>query len=58
MIPGDPDDRTWPDSFSVENFENFCRRRSELIVARVREVVGESLRSDDSEAEPEEDDGL
>ena len=53
MIPGDPDDRTWPDSFSIENFEIFCRRRSELIVARVKEVVGESLRS-----ELEEDDGL
>lgn len=58
MIPGDPDDPMWPDSFSIENFEDFCRKRSELIVARVREVVGDSLRSDAaSEDELEEDDG-
>ena len=58
MIPGDPDDPMWLDSFSIENFENFCRKRSDLIVARVREVVGDSLKSDaSSEDELEEDDG-
>lgn len=46
MIPGDPRKSTWANSFSVERFEAFCRKRAELIVARVREVVGDALRSD------------
>lgn len=44
MIPGDPSELTWPDSFSLDKFEDFCRSRAELVVARVREVVGDSLR--------------
>ena len=44
MIPGDPGEPTWPDGFSLDQFENFCRRRAELIVSRVREVIGESLK--------------
>lgn len=44
MIPGDPSEPTWPDSFSLDKFEDFCRSRAELVVARVREVVGDSLR--------------
>ena len=59
MIPGDPADPSWPNSFSIENFESFIKKRAELIVSRVKEVVGESLRSDStSEDESEEDDGI
>ena len=44
MIPGDPGESAWPDSFALDQFEDFCRRRAELIVSRVREVIGESLK--------------
>lgn len=58
MIPGDPRNPLWADSFSVDRFEDFCRKRAELIIERVREVVGDSLRSpspaDDETAEFEE----
>ena len=56
MIPGDPDDRAWVDGFSIEMFEEFCRKRAQLIVARVGEVVGDSLRSDVSTDEDRDDD--
>ena len=58
MIPGDPGESTWPDGFALDRFENFCRRRAELIVSRVREVIGESLKSSSlSEDEMVEEDG-
>ena len=59
MIPGDPGESTWPDSFALDQFEDFCRRRAELIVSRVREIIGESLKvsslSEDEMAEEDED---
>ena len=59
MIPGDPAEVAWPDSFALENFEKFCRQRAELIVSRVREVIGASLKvgslSEDEMAEEDED---
>lgn len=59
MIPGNPDEEAWPDGFAVENFEGFCRQRAELIVSRVREVIGASLKvgslSEDEMAEEDED---
>ena len=59
MIPGDPGESTWPDGFALDQFENFCRRRAELIVSRVREVIGESLKgsslSEDEMVEEDED---
>ena len=48
MIPGDPHDSNWLDRFSIEQFENFCRERADLIVARVKQVVGDSLKTDPS----------
>ena len=45
MIPGNPHELAWADGFSIEKFEEFCRKRAELIVDRVREVIGDSLRS-------------
>ncbi len=57
MIPGDPHEPTWVDNFSIEKFEEFCRKRAKLILERVREVVGDSLRSGSlSEYELSEDD--
>ena len=43
LIPGDPGDPQWLDSFSIDQFEEFCRKRAELIISRVREIVGDSL---------------
>ena len=48
LIPGDPCDPAWADSFSIERFQEFCEQRARLIVARVREIVGDSLRFDSS----------
>lgn len=49
MIPsnpkGDLDIPRWSGDFSVEKFEEFCRKRADLILARVREVIGDSLRT-------------
>lgn len=56
MIPGDPRDSGWREGFSVGYFEEFCRRRAHLIVERVREVVGDSLRSDLSMDDDERED--
>ena len=44
MIPGDPDNPRWADMFSTGNFETFCQARAQLIVERVREVIGSSLK--------------
>ena len=59
MIPGNSGESTWPDSFALDRFEDFCRRRAELIVSRVREVIGESLKvsslSEDEMAEEYDD---
>ena len=59
MIPGDPGESTWPDTFAIDQFEDFCRRRAELIISRVREVIGESLKvsslSEDEMAEEDDD---
>ena len=57
MIPGDPTDPAWPRSFAVEQFETFCRKRAHLIVNRVREVIGDSLRSDISSEDEDVDEG-
>ena len=45
MIPGDPSEESWSESFSISNFREFCEQRAKLIIVRVREIVGESLRS-------------
>lgn len=56
MIPGDCSLPTWADSFSVEWFEKFCRNRAELIVSRLRGVIGDSLRSPSTSTEEFTDD--
>ena len=45
MIPGDPQDPQWVDIFSLKNFKTFCERRADLILSRVREIIGDSLRT-------------
>lgn len=44
VIPGDPRDETWAEIFSVSKFDEFCQQRARLIIERVREIVGDSLR--------------
>ncbi len=51
LIPGDPTEAGWASRFDCDGFERFCLDRAALIVARVREVVGQSLKSDLSEDE-------
>ena len=44
MIPGDPVETSWESIFSVDRFDEFCQARADLIMARVREVIGDSLK--------------
>ena len=59
LIPGDPEDPQWADSFSTDRFKEFCQKRAELIVARVSEIVGCPLQNvshaSDDEVEDEDD---
>ena len=59
MIPGSPNEPGWEDGLSIENFEIFCKKRAELIISRIREVIGDSLKvtplSEDEMAEEDED---
>ena len=59
LIPGDPEDPQWPNSFSIDRFEEFCRARADLIIKRVGEIIGNSLQivspSSDDEMEDEDD---
>ncbi len=55
LIPGDPCDPAWADIFAIDRFEEFCRKRADLILGRVREIVGDSLRDPSSDNEMAED---
>lgn len=44
MIPGNPNDTHWVEMFSLKNFHSFCEQRADLILGRVREIIGDSLR--------------
>ncbi|MCY3628151.1 MAG: DUF262 domain-containing protein [Gammaproteobacteria bacterium] len=48
LIPGDPEDPQWANSFSINNFEEFCRKRARLIISRVRQIIGDSLQDNAS----------
>lgn len=57
MIPGDPRESSWPELFSVDKFPEFCRSRADIIIGRVRQIVGNSLRelpSDEDSSEYDE----
>jgi hypothetical protein len=43
MIPGDPENSAWVDKFDIEHFDDFITARSNLLLDRIRKVVGESL---------------
>jgi len=44
MIPVDPRETSWELALSVDRFDEFCQARADLIMDRVREVVGDSLK--------------
>ena len=44
MIPGELSETTGLENLSINSFEQFCKQRADLIVSRVREVVGNSLK--------------
>jgi len=44
MIPGDLNDESWLDNFSIGNFDEFCRKRAELIFSRVHHIIGDSMK--------------
>lgn len=46
MIPGNPCDAEWAELFSLGKFHEFCEQRADLILNRVREIIGDSLRTD------------
>lgn len=56
FIPGNPEHPQWPNSFSIENFEEFCRDRAGLIIKRVGGIIGKSLVSPSSSDELEDED--
>ena len=51
LIPGDPREPEWAASFSIDRFQEFCSQRADLVVSRVREIIGDSLRTSSSSNE-------
>jgi hypothetical protein len=49
LIPGDISDDNFANQFSVENFDKFLLSRANMLLSRVREVVGDSLKIEDDE---------
>jgi hypothetical protein len=56
LIPGDVSDKNWADQFKTENFSSFCRARADLLVERIKEVVGDSLKISEPSSESTLDD--
>lgn len=54
MIPGDPRESSWTELFSVDKFPEFCRSRADIIIGRVRQIVGNSLRESPSDEDSSE----
>ncbi|MEM1097041.1 MAG: hypothetical protein AAGJ10_20785, partial [Bacteroidota bacterium] len=46
MIPGKVENFDFTDQFRLENFNTFVRRRAEMILSGIREVVGDALETD------------
>ena len=40
LIPGDPTDLSWEKGFTVNNFQDFCQKRAELVLKEVGNIVG------------------
>jgi hypothetical protein len=43
MIPGALDSDQWLNQFSIERYDDFLAARANLLVERVRELIGDSL---------------
>lgn len=54
LIPGNPEDPQWLDRFSMNRFDDFCRERAELIISKVRGIIGKSLQ-DNASSEDDDD---
>lgn len=46
LIPGNPEDKGWEDTFDLSRFDEFSENRALLILERVRAVVGDSLNTE------------
>lgn len=44
LIPGELESPTFSKQFEIENFNGFLERRAELLLQRVQEVIGDSLK--------------
>lgn len=44
LIPGELESPTFSKQFEIENFNEFLERRAELLLQRVQEVIGDSLK--------------
>lgn len=51
LIPSNPSDENWLEGFTNDNFSEFLYKRAELILERIREIVGESLATTLTEGE-------
>jgi hypothetical protein len=47
LIPGDVESSTFSDQFKVSNFKDFLEKRAEILLKRVEEVIGDSLKASD-----------
>ncbi len=51
LIPIDPEESSWANDLRIEKFDQFCSRRADMILSRVSEIVGDSLRTNQSDNE-------
>ena len=54
LIPGDIGDDSFAEQFSVTNFKDFLSNRADMLLARVREVIGDSLKIEEDESADED----
>jgi hypothetical protein len=47
LIPGDIESSTFSDQFEVSNFKEFLEKRADILLKRVEEVIGDSLKASD-----------
>jgi hypothetical protein len=51
LIPGELESPAFSKQFEIENFNTFLERRAELLLQRVQEVIGDSLKASDESDE-------
>lgn len=54
LLPYDPLDESFISSYNVDNFENFLMARSEIILSKIKEIIGDSLVVSDNPISSEE----